>query len=171
MGERTLHRRMETHTPSEPHDPEASTRGRAAFGWRVRVVPAAVLIITVTLLGTALGLEADPSGISTHRQLGLPPCGFLISTGLPCATCGMTTAFTHAVHGRLVTAFLTQPGGFVFAVLSAVATLICLYAMIVGAPLLPLARWLWRPATVWLFGTIVIASWVYKSILIVYTPA
>lgn len=38
----------------------------------------------------------------THRQLGLPPCTFKHVTGLPCASCGMSTSFALAVRGDLV---------------------------------------------------------------------
>jgi hypothetical protein len=38
----------------------------------------------------------------THRQLGMPPCTFKHVTGLPCASCGMSTSFALAVRGDLV---------------------------------------------------------------------
>ena len=38
------------------------------------------------------------------------------TTGFPCPTCGMTTAFAHTVRGQWLRAFLVQPAGFVLAV-------------------------------------------------------
>ena len=75
----------------------------------------------MSVLGVAAWLHADPRGVSTHEQLGLPGCTFLQTTGMPCFTCGMTTAFTHAAHGHLLAALYTQPGGAVLAVLTAAA--------------------------------------------------
>jgi hypothetical protein len=39
----------------------------------------------------------------------------LIQTGLPCPTCGMTTAFAHTVRGQWGRAFWVQPAGFALA--------------------------------------------------------
>ncbi len=113
-------------------------------------------------------LDASDDGVGTHTQLGLLPCGFLAATGLPCATCGVTTAFTHAVHGRLVIAFKTQPAGLACALITAVGMIIGVYALTTGTPLGPLARWLWRPGTVGVLGALVIGSWIYKSLLMVW---
>lgn len=56
------------------------------------------------VLMLAAALEPDPSGFGTHTQLGLPPCGFLAMTGLPCPGCGLTTAFAYAVRGQWLAA-------------------------------------------------------------------
>ena len=39
--------------------------------------------------------------------------------GLPCPTCGMTTAFAHTVRGRWLAAARAQPAGFVAAIATA----------------------------------------------------
>lgn len=67
-----------------------------------------------TLAGMALGLVAvfavafwlnpyqpdgSPRTLATHQQLGLPPCTFVIATGVPCPACGMTTSFALLVRG------------------------------------------------------------------------
>jgi hypothetical protein len=38
-----------------------------------------------------------------------------IVLGIPCPTCGMTTAFVHFAHGRLPASFHAQPAGFLLA--------------------------------------------------------
>ncbi|MEE9211576.1 MAG: DUF2752 domain-containing protein [Phycisphaeraceae bacterium] len=131
----------------------------------MRVAPAVLFVISVSVLALAASLEANESGVGTHRQLGFPACGFLSSTGLPCATCGMTTAFTHAVHGRPLKAFLTQPVGAVLAVLTAVLALVSGYATIAGASLAPLGRSLARPAIFWTGGALLLAAWVFKILV------
>ena len=40
-----------------------------------------------------------PRTMSTHTQLGMPPCNFATLTGKPCPSCGMTTSFALLVHG------------------------------------------------------------------------
>ena len=130
-----------------------------------RVVPLIIVVATVAGLILAMTLQPNPEGVGTHEQLGLPPCGVLLMTGFPCATCGMTTAFTYAVHGRLLTAFAVHPAGATLAILTAIGTIISLYALVFGVSLGPLAKGLWRPATVWLLGAIVIFSWIYKSLV------
>lgn len=57
------------------------------------------------VLVTARALAPDPSGMGTHEQLGLPPCGFLYLTRLPCPTCGLTTSFAHMARLSLTSAF------------------------------------------------------------------
>ncbi|MCR9246424.1 MAG: DUF2752 domain-containing protein [bacterium] len=61
-------------------------------------------------------LEADGRGFDTHTQLGMDPCGWPAAHGIPCPTCGCTTAATHVVHGSLVQAFVTQPFGATIAI-------------------------------------------------------
>lgn len=89
--------------------------------WSARLVAAAVLAGCVAVLGLALWMQPDRHGVGTHRQLGLPPCSLVQVAGIPCPTCGMTTAFAHLVRGRAASAFLTQP----FAFLLAVAVVLC----------------------------------------------
>lgn len=125
-----------------------------------------LLAVVAALLGVALRLDPSPEGVGTHRQMGLAPCGFLAATGLPCATCGMTTAYTHAVHGNILTAFIAQPGGMVLAVLTAAAGILSLYTLAAGLSLGPVARWLWQPMMFWLLAGLMLASWVYKSLII-----
>ena len=76
-----------------------------------RLVGLALLLPTGTVLGIAISLTPDPSGMGTHRQLGLGSCAILSATGLPCPMCGMTTTFTHLAHLHLIEGILNQPFG------------------------------------------------------------
>ncbi len=75
----------------------------------------------------------------THRQLGLPPCGFLTMTGLPCPSCGMTTAFALVVRGRLLEAARAQPMGAILALVTIAVGLACLLAAVTGR--YPMINW------------------------------
>lgn len=65
----------------------------------------------VVVMGMAAGVAPDSRGHGTHEGLGMQPCGFRYVTGLPCPTCGMTTAFSEMAHFRPVDAFVHQPFG------------------------------------------------------------
>lgn len=137
-----------------------------ADGIRRRAVPALVLMAGAAVLGLASWLEASPDGLGTHTQLGLSACGFHQRLGLPCATCGMTTAFSHAADGRLFRALVTQPAGAVLSVLTAVAVLVSAYAVVTGMPLEPVLGWLLRPTAVVLLAVLVLGSWGYKALML-----
>lgn len=77
------------------------------IGWAV------VALACAALLGIAAWLRPSPEGMGTHQALGLPPCGFVYTSGMPCPTCGMTTSFSLTVRGRLYSAVVAQPAGFV----------------------------------------------------------
>ncbi len=64
----------------------------------------------VVLVAAAM-VEPDVRGYGTHTQLGLPPCGFQLLTGLPCPGCGLTTAFAHAIRGEWISASGANPLG------------------------------------------------------------
>ncbi len=74
-------------------------------GWLVLfALPLAVIV-------TASTLTPNPIGHSTHTQLGLPPCGFLLLTGVPCPGCGLTTAFAHMANFDPIGAASANPFG------------------------------------------------------------
>ncbi len=80
----------------------------------LEVIPVSRGWVRGTLVGLALALiglfavaawikpyndDGSPRKMATHRQMGLPPCTFYITTGLPCPSCGMTTSFALLMHG------------------------------------------------------------------------
>ncbi|MEX0655425.1 MAG: DUF2752 domain-containing protein [Phycisphaeraceae bacterium] len=127
-----------------------------------RAVAGVIFLVSFGLLAVAAYLQPSAAGAGTHQQLGLPPCGFLVSTGLPCATCGMTTSFSHATNGDFVAAFLTQPTGSLLALFTAMTAIVSGYATVTGMSLAPIGRAIWRPRMVVLFVTLLLAGWTYK---------
>lgn len=125
-------------------------------------LPAAVV------LGLAAWLSPSHQGMGTHEQLGLAPCGFLMSSGWPCATCGMTTAFAEMAHGHLLRALLVQPAGALLALLTAVCFWVGLWAACTGMALTAWWNWLWRPRHMLLLGALVLLAWAYKAMLAAY---
>lgn len=59
----------------------------------------------------ALFLEPSKNLHGTHQQLGLAPCPAVLALSKPCPACGLTTSFTAAIHGDLVSAFRAHPMG------------------------------------------------------------
>ena len=69
------------------------------------------LAASTAVLVIAFRLEPDPRGVGTHEQLGIPACGFLRDHGVPCISCGMTTAFAAMAHLRPGLAIRSNPFG------------------------------------------------------------
>jgi len=112
----------------------------------------------------ALGLYLTPSttGAGTHTLLGLPPCGMLISTGKPCPTCGVTTSFALAAHGRFGESFVTQPFGLILFILTAGGLLFTMTTVAAGRSWYPLAtRWS-VPSFIMALVILGLLSWMYK---------
>ncbi len=134
------------------------------FNWTNRMIGLLLFAPTATVLGIAAWVSPDSAGLGTHTQLGMAACGFVERTGMPCATCGMTTSFAHAAEGNLLESFITQPAGAVLAVVSAMICLIAAYTMVTGISLLPIFRVVWQPKVIILFGVLVMGAWIYKIV-------
>ncbi len=63
-------------------------------------------------------LSPDPSGMGTHEQLGLPPCGLKALFEIPCPACGMTTSWVWFCHGHWLRSAQSNLGGFMMALLA-----------------------------------------------------
>lgn len=82
-------------------------RGRGAVPPYTRQVRAMLLAIGALLVGVFAAAayinpydeDGRPRTMSTHTQLGLAPCNFVLLTGKPCPACGMTTSFALLVRG------------------------------------------------------------------------
>lgn len=107
-------------------------------------------------------MEPSPAGTGTHTHLGLPPCGFLAATGRPCPTCGVTTAYVLAAHGRFRDALMTQPFGLVILLCVAGGILTSAAAAVTGRSALPLVTPRRLAAALAVLAATALASWVYK---------
>ncbi len=137
-----------------PNDRTISLQGRFA-GLTIALVALAPLLV-----GMALHPSADGHG--THTQLGMPACGWVIAFNKPCPTCGMTTAFTHAAHGRFIAALTDQPMGALLAVVSAAVFWAGVHTAVTGCRLDRLVRTVLAPRTLWIAAALAAGAWGYK---------
>ncbi len=63
------------------------------------------------MASVAAWLAPAPSGLGTHTQLHLPPCGLWATFHKPCPSCGMTTSWSLLMHARPFEALRVQPAG------------------------------------------------------------
>ncbi len=83
--------------------------------WLDRTIAGAVALAASLCVGALAPLQPDARGHGTHEQLGWDACGWPIQYGIPCPTCGCTTAACLLVHGRVFAALAAQPFGAVLA--------------------------------------------------------
>lgn len=127
-----------------------------------RLIALVLTIVTGAILGVAIYLSPDTRGHGTHEQLGLPQCNWVTAFNIPCPTCGMTTAFTHAAEGDFIGSFQSQPFGFLLAILTACTFLVSLYVLATGSAVGSMLSRLWRPRMVWLVVFVLVLAWGYK---------
>ena len=138
--------------------------GSPRLGVFARLIALAIAVGAMVVLYTAASIEPSPTGVGTHLQLGMQPCGFLQRTSLPCAGCGMTTSFAYLVRGHVISSLIAQPFGMVLCVLTAAGVwagayiawtgkashrllkLIPARVHVIGWPTLALSAWLWKLA-------------------------
>lgn len=100
----------------------------------------------------ALALLAAARAIDAGLVVG-PPCALRLATGLPCLTCGMTTAFVHLVRLDLPGAFRSSPLGAALALACAAWPPLALTRF---EP--PPATWRWLPRVL---AVAAVASWAF----------
>jgi hypothetical protein len=106
----------------------------APLGFPERLVAGGVALACLSLLLIAVHLTPSPDGLGSHQALGLPACGFLLRFGLPCPSCGMTTAFCWMVRGNVAASFYVQPMGAVLAILCGMTVWASVYIALSGQP-------------------------------------
>lgn len=135
--------------------------------WFTRAGAFVIALACMTVLTIGAALTPDPRGVETHRQLGLGSCALFQNTGIPCLTCGMTTAYAHMLHGEVFASFKTQPMGALLCLGTAMTMWASLYVASTG---LPGAIWLNRIPSLRLvvvFVTLILCAWAYKVIVVV----
>ena len=127
-----------------------------------RATAGLVLVGCVSLFAVAARLDPAAGGIGTHEQLGLPPCGMAMIWGLPCPTCGMTTAFAYAARGQFAAAFHAQPAGLTLALATGLGAFAAGGTLVTGRSYR--VNWSRVPPTAVGFGVVavVLGAWAYK---------
>ena len=111
---------------SAPPPPRFTPAGRGlAAGW---------LAVLVGGFALARWLTPAAAGLGTHQQLGLPPCTARVLFGVPCPSCGMTTAFAHFTRGEWAASAAANAGGFLLAALCAVQLVWLAGSLALGRP-------------------------------------
>ena len=143
--------------------PAAVSAGRLRAGPRVLALAVALGCLSVLVL--AAYLRPSPTGVGSHRSLGLNSCQFLDSTGLPCPSCGMTTSFTWFARGNLLASLYVQPMGAVLAAVAACCVWGGFYVAATGRPVYRLLRLL--PARYYLMPLLAWAllAWGWKILI------
>ena len=103
---------------------------------RRRLVWTLLLLTPICVLTIATMLTPSSLGHSTHMQLGLPPCGFLLLSGIPCPGCGLTTAFAHMVRFELTSAWHANPFGVVLFAFTVASIPVSFVGLIQAKPVL-----------------------------------
>jgi hypothetical protein len=103
-------------TEDEPGDDEPA-------GYPIRWIGRTSLIVGSLLLvlgfAASAAVEPDPRGYGTHQQFGMDPCSFYVLLGIPCPSCGSTTAFANFVRGHWIAAARANVAGFLLALVCA----------------------------------------------------
>ena len=134
---------------------------RASLG--TRLFAAALAACALAVLITAAVIQPNPAGTGTHRQLGLPECGWLAITGYPCPTCGMTTSFSAAAHVQPLASLKAQPFGAALALATSIFFWAALHVAIFGSMLGRLFERLLIPKVLVPTGIFFLAAWAFKA--------
>ena len=132
---------------------------------QVRIWSAFTFVLCAAMLGLGMYMHPSAKGIGTHADnLHLPPCGFYTVTGIPCPTCGCTTAVTHLAHGNVWQSIKTQPFGAAVGILAVVLAVSSLVGMATGKWYGPNPQTLafrWRSTTLFIC-VLLFGGWAYK---------
>lgn len=112
-------------------------------------------------LVVALLLRPSPTGMATHRQLGLPPCTFVVLFGIRCPSCGMTTSWAYLMRGDLRSAVASNAGGTLLG-LVAIAAVAWFWISAVRGKLLFKVRHEWLLAALMVILVVTLIDWVYR---------
>ncbi len=136
---------------------------RLAF--RDRALALAVAGLCALVLLVAAAVPPSPDGMGTHRMLGLPACSWPAAVGVPCPSCGMTTAFAHAARGNLPAALAAQPAGGVLALLTAMTFLVALHAAATGSRAVTLLQGVAGTRAAIAAAVLLLGAWGYKILV------
>lgn len=138
--------------------------GPAVLPMGLRLLWGLAAIAAFSLLLLAAYLRPAGEGLGTHEQLGLPPCGWIMAADMPCPSCGMTTAFSHAADGNLLGSFRAQPMGALLALGTAVIVIAAGWTALSGSRLGPFLFGLMNARIGWAILVFALLAWVWKII-------
>lgn len=130
-----------------------------------RIIALTLAVGCLAVLCVGAWLRPSVTGTGTHQQLGLMPCGFYQRTGIPCPSCGYTTAFTYFSHGNWVASFYVQPMGFLLALISGMTVWAGFYVAITGRPVHRLLTRIPSRYYAWPLIIFALLAWGYKILL------
>lgn len=130
--------------------------------WRGRVLASLTAVAAAGIILTAMRLSPSASGMGTHQAMGLMPCNMLVTLGIPCPSCGMTTSFAWFYRGNFLASLYVQPAGFVLAYLTFAVAFFAVYEVCTGRPVHRLLRLVPLRMAVIVGGVIVGSGWVWK---------
>lgn len=133
--------------------------------WTGRGLALAMAAVCAWVLITAARVTPSHTGVGTHEDLGFATCGWLMRTGVPCLTCGMTTSFAHFVRGQVLASIYVQPMGAVLAILTCVCFWIGLYVAVTGRAVYNLLRFLPTTRLLFLLLGFALLAWGWKIFL------
>jgi hypothetical protein len=123
--------------------PVERTTCRGSSARTARLTRVSLLVVGALLAGifgiafwlNPYDANGQPRTMATHTQIGLPPCNFVILTGKPCPSCGMTTSFALLVRGDVGASLRANWAGTLIAVLWALTMVWAIASGIHGKPL------------------------------------
>ena len=130
----------------------------------VRITSGILAAACLALLSVAWWLDPSSEGLGTHTQLGLSECGWITSADMPCPTCGMTTAFSHAADGDLAASFIAQPFGMILAVATGIVVVVGGFTAATGSTLAPFLAGMVGPRVGWLALVLLLLAWGWKIV-------
>ncbi len=95
------------------------------------------------VLGIAWSLTPNAAGYGTHKALGLPPCSWIATDGIPCPTCGMTTSVAAWARGNAVLGLKAHPFGLAIFAIVVAGALAGTAQMLTGRKLVDQIRFSW----------------------------
>ena len=117
--------------------PRPATRAESVATLSMALVVVAAYVVLAML-------DPDPRGHGTHEQLGMTACSWPGAYGIPCPTCGVTTAAVLLLHVHPVAAFATQPFGMLLTLAGAAFVVLGVRHALRGESLFArLAYWPW----------------------------
>ena len=125
---------------------------------RQRLTGAAVCLAVVVFFG----LFALAGHYKIDMGLWLGYCGFKQRYGLPCPTCGMTTAVLAFAQGKIFKAFYIQPAAGLLCCMLVVAAFLALLVAVFGVRLGFLERFFARVKIIYIIAALIViiaAGW------------